>query len=217
MNLQKARFFDTQVYTSWAATDYTGPELRKIDRMIRAAGLRKGMRVLEPGCGTGRLTRILSDVVGPSGNVVAIDSSAEMAASCSGRVRNKKNVRVVRAALEDYPLPRNSFDVALCHNVFPQFDDKLRAAQVLADLLAESGKLIIYHFLNFEQINDPARKISRVVMRDLLPCYPTMRAILGSAGLVIERLTDDANGYFLSARVSESAALWRSASIAAIA
>jgi ubiquinone/menaquinone biosynthesis C-methylase UbiE len=46
--------------------------------LIAATGVRPGQRVLEVGCGTGYLARLLAQAVGPRGLVVGIDPSREM-------------------------------------------------------------------------------------------------------------------------------------------
>src|SRR5215471_8600070 len=49
-----------------------GPGTR---RVLLEAGLRRGMRVADLGCGVGMVTALLADLVGPEGHVVGIDSS----------------------------------------------------------------------------------------------------------------------------------------------
>ncbi len=199
MNASKAEFFDTQVREEWACSPYDGSEIQRLSRMIESAGVRRGMRVLEPGCGTGRLTELLADAVGPWGEVVAVDMSLGMADACCKRVNARPNVSVVPAALEDFPLESEHFDVALCHNVFPHFDDKPGAVRKLAEALDGSGSLVIYHFLNSAESNDPRRKVHPIVLNDLLPGRETMEKILRSAGLTIESFSDDHAGYFVKA------------------
>jgi ubiquinone/menaquinone biosynthesis C-methylase UbiE len=43
------------------------------ERLLRDAGLREGMRVLDLGSGTGDVSMLAADIVGPSGSVVGID------------------------------------------------------------------------------------------------------------------------------------------------
>jgi ubiquinone/menaquinone biosynthesis C-methylase UbiE len=43
------------------------------ERLLRDAGLRQGMRVLDLGSGTGDVSMLAADIVGPSGSVVGID------------------------------------------------------------------------------------------------------------------------------------------------
>jgi SAM-dependent methyltransferase len=56
------------------------------ERLLRQAGLKEGMRVLDLGCGTGGVSLLAAEMVGLSGAVVGIDQSADaiaMAKECS--------------------------------------------------------------------------------------------------------------------------------------
>jgi SAM-dependent methyltransferase len=46
------------------------------ERMLRAAGVSSGMRVLDVGCGVGDVSFLVSEVVGPDGSVVGVDLDA---------------------------------------------------------------------------------------------------------------------------------------------
>jgi precorrin-6B methylase 2 len=43
------------------------------ERLLRQAGLKEGMRVLDLGCGTGGVSLLAAEIVGPSGSVAGID------------------------------------------------------------------------------------------------------------------------------------------------
>ena len=47
------------------------------ERLLVAAGVEPGMRVLDIGCGPGDVSTLIADLVGPTGSVVGIDPSAE--------------------------------------------------------------------------------------------------------------------------------------------
>src|SRR4051812_47671803 len=51
-----------------------GPGTRQI---LSEAGIEPGMRVADLGCGVGMVTQLLADLVGPTGEVVGVDFSAE--------------------------------------------------------------------------------------------------------------------------------------------
>lgn len=199
MNRSKAQFFNSQVGEPWAAAEYTVDERRKIARMIGAAGVGPGMRVLQPGCGTGRLTVILADLVGPAGLVVAPDISPEMVAACRRRIAGRSNVRLMNTAIEDLDDDRDDFDLVICHNVYPHFDNKREVTKKLASLLRSSGKLVVSHFMNSAWINDLHRKTHPAVLNDLIPGAEEMGRILSAAGFRIELFQDDEQGYLLLA------------------
>ncbi|MGK9244336.1 methyltransferase domain-containing protein [Inquilinus limosus] len=48
------------------------------ERLLHAAGLRPGMRVLDLGCGAGDVSLLAAEIVGPTGAVIGIDRSAEV-------------------------------------------------------------------------------------------------------------------------------------------
>jgi len=85
MNLAKANFFDSEASSSWATAACGVEDQPKIERLLAKAVIRPGAWVLEPGCGSGRLTEILADAVGSDGRVVIMDISPQMVAACRAR------------------------------------------------------------------------------------------------------------------------------------
>ncbi|MCA1906066.1 MAG: class I SAM-dependent methyltransferase [Desulfarculus sp.] len=200
VNHAKAAFFDAQVDAPWAAMDYGEAERPKLERLLRESELGPGQRVLEPGCGTGRLTEVLAGVVGDGGLVLALDISPAMVKACARRVARWPQVRTLCTALEDLREPPDSFDRVICHQVFPHFDDQLAALRRMTGMLRPGGVLVVAHFINSHEINDTHRKAGTVVEGDLLPPPETMRRMVTEAGLVLEWQADDGLGYFLKAR-----------------
>lgn len=199
MNYSKAQFFDTQVGEPWAAADYTIEERTKIAGIIEVAGLRSGMRILQPGCGTGRLTAILADLVGPTGRVVAPDISKGMLEACRKRMRGRENVRLINAGIEDLENDCDGFDLVICHQVYPHFDNKREVTKKLATALKLSGKMVVSHLMNSAWINDVHRKAHPVILDDLIPHAEEMERIFSRAGLKIDLLQDNEEGYLLLA------------------
>ncbi len=209
MNIAKAVYFDGEVNAPWAAAEYGENEAPKIRRLLADARISRGLRLLEPGCGTGRLTEILAGAVGPRGRVEALEISPRMVEASRQRVSGRRNVRVHHVALEEYRDRGRGFDRIVCHQVFPHFDDKQEAAMRLAGLLRPDGLVVIVHFINFAAINDVHRKAGTTVEHDLMPPLEEIRRLFRRAGLVIDRFADDALGYILRARPATGAAARR--------
>src|SRR5215212_2506959 len=55
------------------------------EQVLREAGIGPGMRVLDAGCGTGDVSFLVADWVGPEGTVVGVDRSAAAVATARGR------------------------------------------------------------------------------------------------------------------------------------
>ena len=65
-----------------------GAMLRPItERLRRNVGIDAGMRVLDLGCGTGDVSMLAAELVGPEGSIVGIDRSQEVLDVAKGRAR----------------------------------------------------------------------------------------------------------------------------------
>lgn len=74
------------------------------------------LRLLEIGCGIGRMTRHLADIFG---EVYAVDVSAEMIRQAQARLQGLPNVRLFETSGQDFTLfPDQSFDVIFSAYVF---------------------------------------------------------------------------------------------------
>ena len=209
MNEAKARFFDAQATAPWADTDYGPDEAAKLARLLALMTTLmptlERSRVLEPGCGAGRLTLELARAVGPEGHVTALDISAGMTARARERLAGYPGVQVLTAALEDLDpglvaTLGGAYDMAVCHQVFPHFDDQGAALARLAGLLKPGGALVVSHFITRARVNDVHRKAGTAVEADLLPDEAGMRAMLREAGFRVRSLEDGELGYYLAAQ-----------------
>lgn len=71
-------------------------------------------RVLDVGCGTGVLTRLAADLVGPAGVVIGIDAAPDMIRIARENATISWNgARFQLAAVEDLPFENGSFDVVV--------------------------------------------------------------------------------------------------------
>jgi ubiquinone/menaquinone biosynthesis C-methylase UbiE len=195
----KAAYFDANVGSPWAASEYGPEETLKLARLLRHIGPLRGFKVLEPGCGTGRLTEILSDYVGQAGLVVALDISPMMVDAARRRTAARSNVEIHKGAVEEFRMRKAEFDLMLCHQVFPHFEDKREVLKTLASALKPGGRVVVIHFINLDEINDRHRKAGTAVEMDMMPGQDEMKCLFNETGLEIEFILDDHLGYFLSA------------------
>ena len=120
------------------------------ERLFRAAGITEGMKVLELGCGPGEVSELLSEIVGPTGSVIAVDRSNEMLSVAEANLKEagRSNVRFVRADLNDAPgylgdVDHSSLDVVAGRRVLMYLTSP---DQVLASLLPwlREGGLVVF-------------------------------------------------------------------------
>jgi arsenite methyltransferase len=105
--------------------------------------IRPGEKVLDLGCGAGFDALVAGIVVGPTGRVVGVDLSAEMLAVAEGgRVETGlSNVQFREASIEQLPLQKDAFDVALSNGVLNLIPDKPAALREIFRVLKAGGRL----------------------------------------------------------------------------
>jgi len=115
---------DNQRWVIFGETDYDRvysqvfPDFNlKTREYLERLALRDGMKVLEVGAGTGRVTVDLGlcDMVGQHGSVVALDPNITLLDKLATKCRECgiKNVKVVQGVAETLPFPDNSFDATI--------------------------------------------------------------------------------------------------------
>lgn len=129
-----------------------------IEQACELAGIRPGAAVLEIGCGTGQLTRLL---VARGLRVTAIEPGAQLIARARGHLHDACAVRFVNDRFENASLPsahfRAVFSASAIHWVDP--DVSWRKA---ADSLVDGGTLALVSYFGLE---DPRSALDQQAMR----------------------------------------------------
>lgn len=117
-----------------------GPGTRQL---LLRAGLRRGMRVADLGCGVGTVTAILAELVGPAGQVVGVDfSGAQIAQARESLPPGLANVSFVEASATDTGLPHESFDLVYCRFLLLHLAEPRQAVSEMSHLLKPGGILV---------------------------------------------------------------------------
>jgi len=107
--------------------------------LVGSLRVKPGERVLDVGCGTGRLGEYVAGLVAPHGEVVGLDPlplRIELAARKSSRFSARVGRAEDLSALED-----QSFDVAYLNSVFHWVEDKPRALREVLRVLKRGGRV----------------------------------------------------------------------------
>jgi len=110
------------------------------------AGITVGKRVLDVGAGPGYATVDLAEIVGPTGEVVAIERSKNfvraMKEAC--RVRSLTNVKIHELDLMTDELPKGDYDFAWCRWVVSFVNEPSLLIKKLAGAV-QKGSVVIFH------------------------------------------------------------------------
>lgn len=112
--------------------------------LFRAAALRPGERVLDVACGTGLVSRLAAEQVGPTGSVTGVDVAPDMidvARRLPLPPGGSVDWRVGDATSLD--LDDASYDVALCQMGLMFMEDRLAAVSEMRRVLAPGGRLLV--------------------------------------------------------------------------
>ena len=118
-----------------------------IDAACSIAALRAGSRVLEVGCGTGKLTEALAE----RGLVVdAVDPGANMIAFARKRVRDCRHRQFHLGRFEEVPLPEQVFDAVFSAAAFHWIDPEIGWAKA-ARCLRPGGTLALIMHISYRE------------------------------------------------------------------
>lgn len=121
--------------------------------------LRPGETILDLGCGAGLDAILAARAVGPTGRVIAVDSSGPMVALAAANAARAgaTNLAVERATVEALPLADRSVDVAQANGVFNLSPEKERAIGEVWRVLKPGGRLIAAEIALHEAVADADR------------------------------------------------------------
>jgi ubiquinone/menaquinone biosynthesis C-methylase UbiE len=152
------------VWLSWLLDNAVTNKLSRTTMLIERAGVTDGMRVLDAGCGPGRLSIPLARRVGIGGIVVAVDVQEGMLERVRRRAADQQlnNVRTLRSALDanvEVPeLLAANIDRAFLVTVLGEVPDPEGAMRTLYLALKPGGVLSVT-----EMIIDPDYQTRRQV------------------------------------------------------
>jgi ubiquinone/menaquinone biosynthesis C-methylase UbiE len=144
---------DSLIHWAWAYDLMTGLLGRRGSHLRAMVAddlqVRPGERVLDVGCGPGRLAMVFAERVAPAGSVDGIDAAAEMINRASARARRRGMPVAFQVALaQQLPFVDATFDAVACtlalHHVAD--DDQLNAVKEMYRVLKPGGRLLIAEF-----------------------------------------------------------------------
>jgi SAM-dependent methyltransferase len=118
----------------------------------RKAGITVGSRVLDVGAGPGYATVDLAEIVGPTGEVVALERSGKfvraMEQAC--RARSLTNVKIYELDLTTDDLPKGDYDFSWCRWVLSFVSNPAILIKKLGGVMRHGSVAIFHEYAHYE-------------------------------------------------------------------
>ncbi|MCX7121616.1 MAG: methyltransferase domain-containing protein [Gammaproteobacteria bacterium] len=120
-------------------------EAHRAITIVQHLDIKPGMKILDAGCGPGRVTIPLAKAVGKDGEIVAMDIQAGMLvrAEKKAKLENLTNIKFLQAGLGENKLEKNMFDRVVLVTVLGEIPNKESALQEIFSALKSRGILSI--------------------------------------------------------------------------
>lgn len=118
-------------------------------RLLDRAGVARGARCLDAGCGPGEVMRLLADRAGPDGEVVGVDVDARLGAEAVARLgaAGYRQCRFDALDVEAGSAPPGApFDLVFARALLLHVDDPVAVLRRLWDWVAPGGRLVIQDY-----------------------------------------------------------------------
>jgi len=124
-------------------------EVQKSPEIMKALAFKPGERVADIGAGSGYFTIPVSEAVGPTGVVHALDIAPEMIAYLDFRLKSRKieNVRLRKVTSDDPQLEPAGVDTVLLIDTIHYVKDRAAYARKVRPALAPGGRLVVIDYI----------------------------------------------------------------------
>ncbi len=186
MNIKE--FFD-KIAQYWDEENSTVTE--NGERIIRSLPIKKGDKVLDVACGTGKISSLLYGIT--EEEVDAIDISDRMIS-----IATKKGIRGVSFSVADFYHVRGSYDAVVIFDAYPHFVEKDSFVEACVRSVKRGGYLCIAHDLSRVALDECHAGVPEGISRSLLS--PKEEARLFEGHFFAVRAEEDDSSYLLVLR-----------------
>lgn len=148
--------------------------------------LKKGMRVLDVGCGTGAITKDIANAIGPEGSITGIDNTKSFIESGQATYAAIPNMQLLHADIFKFE-PEDRFDLIVSARVLQWLSNPLEALLKMKTLLRPGGIISILDYNHTKIEWEPAIPDS---MREFYDTFLKWRSDAGMDNKMADHLPD---------------------------
>jgi ubiquinone/menaquinone biosynthesis C-methylase UbiE len=139
--------------------------LQPTQRVLQRSGIKKGMTVLEVGCGNGAYIPTAARMVGPKGTVHALDVQPEMLLLLEKELNKEEHLDIANVVLHQadalkLPFENEQFDVVFMVAALSEIPDVPKALKEVKRVLKPDGCFSVTEFLP-----DPDYRLEHEIIR----------------------------------------------------
>lgn len=120
----------------------------KLSVLVDSLGLKPGMVVADVGAGSGVISLMIADRIGPKGKVLAVDVQEEMLVLLQKKLDQLKiqNVEPVKGTIRSPNLKENSVDLAIMVDVYHEFSHPYEMMLELSKAIKTGGRIVFVEY-----------------------------------------------------------------------
>lgn len=144
--MEETKDLPKSTYPYWARFGLDNPIRRKLinrRKLVKEAGVEKGMTVFEMGFGVGFFTEFLAKAAGTEGSVYSQDVEPRMLEILTKKMRSfeiAENIKPIITSSTSLPLDDNSVDLIFTANVFEEVEKEGLLIDTISELKRISKK-----------------------------------------------------------------------------
>ena len=187
-------FFDSRA-SSWFLSQ---KEKDRCEEILEGIKLENKHTILDIGCGTGSLFKILRKLTSNDSIIIGMDLSYKMLHTRMHENRDQCT-GILQSLGEEIPLKDQTIDVLLNYCAFPHFIYKKHALGEFYRVLKSTGRLYIIHPQSIEKTNDIHLSVGEPVSDDMLPSIDGIEKILANAHFDVRNAIKKDDLFFIEA------------------